>query len=78
MSSFAVDLKNWQNSITSFIDAPDFASTFFPMYQALKKALDALAAETEDMRQRGERFSKWCEEGEAIDVEFRELDSTGA
>jgi hypothetical protein len=71
------NLEQQQNEIVKLIDGPDFANTFFPAFVLLKEQLSGIEHEMTELHQRHQRFKKWYEIGETIDVDFREIQPTG-
>jgi len=71
------NLEKQQNEIVNLIDSSDFASTFFPSFDVLNNQLSGIEVEMVELHEKHQRFKKWYETGETIDVDFRELQPAG-
>ncbi|HJV74718.1 MAG TPA: LeoA/HP0731 family dynamin-like GTPase [Noviherbaspirillum sp.] len=70
------NLSRQCQEIIALIDGQDFTENFFPAFLQLKEQLQALQNELNQISAKYERFKQWYSFGQAIDVEFRELDTT--
>lgn len=55
------------------LSSKEYINSLFPTYQKIKADLRAIQEAKEDTQNRKQRFDDWVQEGNVIDVEFREL-----
>lgn len=75
INDFVKDIQETQGELLGLVTSPDFAGRFFPGYVELKNNLTKEKEQIQIYRSKREEFRKWCEEGEAIDVEYRIVES---
>lgn len=77
IESMIADFKLQSKEVAQLIDAPDFADQFFPTFVTLKQQLSSIDGEMTTLHERLVRFQRWYENGNAIDAEFREINTHG-
>ncbi|MBS0356820.1 MAG: 50S ribosome-binding GTPase [Proteobacteria bacterium] len=68
------NLSSQSKEITDLIEAHSFSEIFFPAYQELQDHLRDLKSELDLISAKYEGFKQWYSSGQAIDIEFREID----
>ena len=68
------NMSHQRQEIVDLIDAKSFSENFFPVYQQLQSQVSGLQNELDQISKKYENFKRWYSFGQAIDVEFREVD----
>ncbi|MBS0368637.1 MAG: 50S ribosome-binding GTPase [Proteobacteria bacterium] len=71
------NLSSQSKEIVDLIEADSFSERFFPVYQELQDHLRDLKNELDLISAKYEGFKQWYSFGQAIDIEFREVDRLG-
>lgn len=71
-----VSFKEQSKEIVQLINKSDFVDVFFPAFALLQQQLTSIEGEVNALQNRQVQFKKWTDTGNAIDVEFREINGS--